>query len=108
MKTLTLLNAAILTSYGSFTFEPLTLEKAREIVYAAESVKSAIGHAATAEILSDLLDYKVEANRIDFYQTADDAALVFRLKKRIGEGQVLNREEIEKVGYEFGLLRKIA
>ncbi|WP_352432769.1 DUF1874 domain-containing protein [Pyrinomonas sp.] len=35
-----------------------------------------------------------------------EAALVFRLKRRIPEGKVLNRREIEEVGYEFGLLTR--
>ncbi|HEX8565165.1 MAG TPA: DUF1874 domain-containing protein [Pyrinomonadaceae bacterium] len=107
MKNLTLLNAPILTSYAMFEFKPLTLEQAKEIIHQAGSVQSAIGHVATAEILSELLEYRIEANRIDFYQTIEDVALIFKLKKRIGEGQVLKREEIEKIGYEFGLLKRL-
>src|SRR5215210_4286927 len=107
MKRLVLLNAAILTSYGKFDFEPLSVDQARRVIREAESVESAIGHAATAEIMTSLLDYKVEANRIEFFQTVEDGALIFKLKKRIGEGQVLNAEEIEKIGYEFGILKRV-
>jgi hypothetical protein len=107
MKRLVLLNAAILTAYGKFEFSPLSIEAAREIVRRAELVESAIGHQATAEIMTRLLDYDVETNRVEFFQTAEDAILVFRLKKRVGEGQVLNLQEIEKIGYEFGLLLRI-
>jgi hypothetical protein len=108
----TLLNAPVLTSYGDFQFEKLSLEQAKDLVreFADDETKlieSAIGHAATAEILTELLDYKVETNRIEFIQTAKDAALVFRLKRRAPEGMVLNRAEIEEIGYEFGLLTKI-
>ena len=107
IKRLVLLNAPVLTSFGTFEFVQISTQKARKIITAAETVKSAIGHAVTAEIMTELLDYKVETNRIEFFQTTEDSALIFRLKKRIGEGQVLNRMEIEKIGYEFGILRRL-
>lgn len=108
MKRLVLLNAPVLTSFGTFEFVPVSVEEARKIIREAEQVESAIGHAATAEVLTDLLDYEVETNRIEFFQTVNDTALIFRLKKRIGEGRVLDRAEIEKIGYEFGVLTKSA
>ena len=107
IKRLVLLNAPVLTSFGTFEFVQISTQKAREIIAEAERIESAIGHAATAEIMTELLDYKVETNRIEFFQTTEDSALIFRLKKRIGEGQVLNRAEIEKIGYEFGVLKKL-
>ncbi|HSK74224.1 MAG TPA: DUF1874 domain-containing protein [Pyrinomonadaceae bacterium] len=107
MKRLVLLNAPVLTVYGKFEFKPLSINEARQIIREAETVESAVGHAATAEIMAELLDYKIEANRIEFYQKIDEAVLIFKLKKRVGEGKVLNREEIEKIGYEFGLLTRL-
>lgn len=103
---ITLLNAGILTSFGTFDFQPISLAEARRLVKNGEVI-SAIGHAATAGILSDLLEIEVEANRIDFIQSVDDTALIFKLKKRIPEGKVLNRAEIEEIGYEFGILRRL-
>jgi hypothetical protein len=44
---------------------------------------------------------------VEFFQTEGDAALIFRLKKRPAEGRVLSREEIEEIGYEFGVLKKL-
>ncbi len=113
IKKLFFLNAPVLTTFGDFRFEKLSLEQAQNLIKEfaddkAKQVKSAIGHAATAEVLTDLLGYKVEANRVEFIQTTEDAALVFKLKHRAPEGVVLNREEIEKIGYEFGLLTKTA
>lgn len=107
MKRLLLLNAPVLTSFGRFEFVQISVAEAKEIINKAETVESAIGHAATAEIMSELLDYKVEANRVEFSQTLTDSALIFRLKKRIGEGKILDRTEIEEIGYEFGILRRI-
>src|SRR4051812_45796700 len=106
---LTLLNASILTNFGTYTFEPLTLEEARELVREFQQTKkiirSAIGHQATAELLSSLLGITVAANRIEYRQTVEDAALIFRLKGRPPAGKVLSREELEEMGYEFGLLQ---
>jgi hypothetical protein len=108
MKRLILLNAPILTVYGKFEFEPISVDEARKVVRQAERVESAIGHAATAEVISGSLDFSVVVNRIELLQAIEDLALVFRLKKRLSEGKILNAEEIEKVGYEFGLLKRIA
>lgn len=103
---ITLLNASILTAYGTFSFQPISLAEAKNLVRNSQIV-SAIGHAATAEILSDLLEIEVATNRIDFFQSLDDTALIFKLKTRITEGKVLNRVEIEEIGYEFGILRRL-
>ncbi len=103
---ITLLNTSILTAYGTFDFQSLSLSQAKELVTGAEIV-SAIGHLATADILSDLLEIEVKPNRIEFTQSLADIALIFKLKTRIPEGKVLNRTEIEEIGYEFGILRRL-
>jgi hypothetical protein len=113
VKKLFFLNAPVLTTFGDFRFEKLTLKQAKEIIkeFADDETKqihSAIGHEVTAEVLTNLLEYKVEPNRINFIQTFEDVALVFKLKKRAPEGVVLNLKEIEKIGYDFGLLTKTA
>lgn len=105
---ITLLNAAILTAYGAFEFKPVSLEEARRMVREAAQVQSAIGHASTAEILSELLEFPVEKNRFEYEQQAGETALIFRLKQRPPEGKVLSRAEIEEIGYEFGVLTRSA
>lgn len=102
----TILNTSILTAFGRYDYQPISHTKAKELVKDAEIV-SAIGHSATAEVLSDLLEIEVQANRIEFVQSIKDTALIFKLKTRITEGKVLNRSEIEKIGYEFGILRRL-
>jgi len=102
---LTLLNAPILTSYGLFTFEPINTEQAKELL--KNGFQSYIGHQSTCNILSRILDENIVMNRGEYKQQPGKRALVFRLKKRINEGQVLNTiEEIESIGYEFGLLTR--
>lgn len=109
---LTFLNAAIITAHGAFEFQKLLLKEAREIVgefhASNRKISSAIGHAATAELMTRLLKFPVPPNRIDFKQTTEDVALVFQLKKRAPEGVVLTREELEEIGYELGLLTRTA
>jgi hypothetical protein len=109
---LTLLNTSIITLYGTYEFKPLTLEEARGLIVDFQKrnceIQSAIGHQTTADLLTYLLDYPVTVNRMEFNQTIDDVALVFRLRGRPPEGRVLSREELEEIGYEFGQLMKLS
>ncbi len=108
---LTLLNTGILTAYGTYLFQPLSLAEARELTrefqQAGKTIQSAIGHQSTADLLTTFLGIPVAANRMTFTQTTDDVALVFKLNARPPEGKVLSRAELEEIGYEFGLLRRI-
>lgn len=101
-----LLNTSILTTFGTFDFQPITLAEAKDLVK-NNKIESSIGHASTADILSELLEIEVKANRVEYIQNVDDVALIFKLKSRIPEGKVLNRKEIEEIGYEFGVLRRL-
>jgi hypothetical protein len=62
---------------------------------------SAIGHTSTAEVLSSLLDMSVEMNRIQVKLEPSDVAIVFQLQTRLTEGQVLSKEELEKLSFKF-------
>lgn len=108
---LTLLNTSVLTSYGAFSYSRLSLDEARGLVgefkQEGKLIQSAIGHQSTAELMAMLLEFPVAVNRLDFKQTVDDLALIFKLKTRAPEGKILSREEIEEIGYEFGLLKRI-
>jgi hypothetical protein len=48
-----LYNTSIITAYGSYRYEPLSLHEARTIAL-TNSAESAIGHQATADILTEL------------------------------------------------------
>jgi hypothetical protein len=111
-KRLVLVNTSVISNYGSYEYKPIALDDARALVLAflhdGNSVESAIGHQSTADLLSIVLNYQVPLNRTEFKQSCDDLALVFKLKQRPPEGKVLNRQEMEAIGYEFGLLSRIA
>lgn len=105
--TLALLNTSILTAYGSYTYEPCALSIARGMV-AAMGHQSYIGHESTAQLLTTLLDIEVPMNRQPYRQEPGDVALVFKLNGRPSEGTILSLEDIQAIGYEFGLLRRTA
>jgi len=102
----TILNTSILTNFGSFSYEPLTLEESKSLI--SEGFESAVGHQSTCDILSSLLEKEVKLNRVQYSQKVDDIALVFKLKGRPEEGKILTVAEIEKIGYEFGKLTRLS
>jgi hypothetical protein len=106
-STVTLLNTSILTSFGDYQYKEITLEHAMEFVNAG-FYQSAIGHASTAQIMTELLGVPVEMNRMLYSQQVGEAAIVFKLNGRAPEGVILSREEIEKIGYSWGLLTRTA
>ena len=103
-----LLNAPIITADGLFRSRTLTLDEARDLVR-RHGFASAIGHAQTAAIVSELLGITCPMRRIEFRQRCGQHALVFRLARRLEEGRVLqDREAIERVGYGFMLITREA
>lgn len=115
MKRLILFNTSILTSYGTFRYDPLSLNDAQKIVREFQTenkeIVSAIGHEPVAEILFELLEIPDTFNRILAEQTIVDLGLVFRihlqnLGRRLHQGEILTRKQIEEIGYNFGLLLK--
>jgi hypothetical protein len=97
------LNTSILTCDGVFSMRTVTLDEVKALPGTIERL-SAIGHASTAEILTEMLGEKIEVNRIEYKQQAGDLAVVFKLAARAPEGVILNREQIETIGYEFKFL----
>jgi hypothetical protein len=103
-----LLNAPIITADGVFHSTTLVLAEARMLVE-THGFCSAIGHATTAALVSRLLQIECPMRRIDYVQLPGQRALVLRLARRLGEGQVLlSVEELEQVGYSFMLITREA
>lgn len=102
---LLLLNSPVLTANGEFSLKELSLTAAQDLVAMSE-IDSAIGHESTAQIMSELLGVTIPVNRQQVVQQPEQRALIFRLNSRPPEGKILSRQEIEAVGYSFGLLTK--
>ena len=102
---LAILNTSIVTSEGTYTHAEISLDGAKHLVRENE-ILSAVGHQATADILTELLGTPVPMNRITFKQEPGQSALVFKLNGRPPEGKILTREEIEEIGYRFYVLRR--
>lgn len=102
---LTLLNTSILTAPGRYEMHSIGIADAQAMVFNG-NWQSAIGHEATAQILSELLQITIPVNRIDFEQQPRERAIVLKLRGRVEEGKILSREEIEAIGYDLYVLTR--
>jgi hypothetical protein len=104
--TLYIINAPVLTNYGLWEFTgPLAPADAQQIL--SQGFISAIGHEASAQILSDLLHIPIPTQRIRVAMQAGDQALIFRLLERLPEGKILTLAELQQLPFELGLLQRI-
>ena len=76
-----ILNSAVLTSPGRYSYRLVGVEEARAWAGRGDFI-SAIGYAETAEVLSAVLGVEVPAQRIEVRMAPGDEALVFRLRVR--------------------------
>jgi hypothetical protein len=76
----------------------LTVEEAKQLV-ASQPFVSAVGHEATAQLLSRLLGVTIPYNRIQIYMQPGDKGLHFFLRTRIPEGKILSEDELKGLDY---------
>jgi hypothetical protein len=103
------LNTSILTCDGEFSLQTIALDDLLQLLSSKDVPRlSAIGHASTAQVMTELLGEEVTVNRIEYCQLDTDIAVVFKLNGRPPEGAILSRNQIEEIGYSFKLLIKRA
>jgi Domain of unknown function (DUF1874). len=79
----------------------IDVNQAKQLVNENQFV-SAIGHQATAELLTLLLGIDVQMNRIQVEMKSGDIGIHFVLKKRLQEGQVIQSiQELEEIGFDL-------
>lgn len=103
------LTNALITPFkgGEATFKErrISVDEAKQIV--AQQFTSAIGHQATAQLLTQLLGTAIPMNRTQVFLEPGDKLLAFTLKARPPEGKVLTLEELESIGYELVLVERL-
>ena len=101
-----LFNGTVATTNGLYRISDIDIDSARNLLKEYPHI-SAIGHEATAEIMTDILGVEIAFNRIQFKQEVSQLAIVFKLNERPIEGLVLSREEVEKIGYSLKLMERL-
>ena len=62
---------------------------------------SAVGHQATADVLTAILGVQIPMNRIAVKMDKGDVGIHFFLKQRLPEGAVLGKDELDKLSYDL-------
>lgn len=105
---ITLLNAPVVTANGHYLMRTISTREAKSWVQRL-GFTSAIGHENTAQSISRLLEIDCPFERREFRQAPGQAAIIFRLKKRLEEGRILmSQDELEDIGFSFAMLVRLA
>lgn len=101
-----LFNGVVVTTNGLYRVSDILPEDARALVFDCGFV-SAIGHKATAEVMSAILGLQVPMNRIQYRQEVGQKAIVLKLNQRPPEGRVLDRQQMQEIGYSLKLIERL-
>jgi uncharacterized protein ORF117 len=98
-----LLNTSIITTTGTYKMVDLTLAQANK-----DNLLSAIGHSATADVLTKLLGVDVPANRIVFSQDIGQQAIVLKMRGRLPDDvKDLTIDDMHQIGFDLFLLTRL-
>ena len=102
-----LLNSAVLTSFGAYTYRPLALEEFKQLLPQSVS-HSYIGYPATADAIRILTGVSLSLNRGPIKMIVGDRAIVFRLAYRVADPTRKGNITAQQIlaDYEIGLLEK--
>jgi hypothetical protein len=102
--TVYLLNTTVIPCGADGLWEATTLPLEFAKRQASKGFVSAVGHESTAAIMSELLGRQVPVSRAQVAPVPGDKLLCFKLKKRVPEGAILSKKEINELGYEWVLM----
>lgn len=93
---------------GIIHFEKVSLDTLKYLLSQnGVTVKSVVGHQATASVLSQLLGIPVSCNRVPYTLSKDESLIVFQLKTRLEEGKVLTEEELKALEFDIFVVNLI-
>lgn len=102
-----LFNIPIMANEGTYKMSRVSLEEALNIAKNNEEYTSAIGHEGVAEVFNTLGFYgNVKVNRINAEMASGDIAISLKLRGRLPEGEVISKEKMEEIGFDFFLIEK--
>jgi hypothetical protein len=78
-----------------------SIEEVRQLLQ--NDFVSAVGHQATADLLTSLLHIPVQFNRVAIKAAPGDVLIHFVLKTRVPEGKVLTLEELLELPFDFAI-----
>lgn len=99
-KKVVLLNALVTSSRIPLILKtrPSNLDEVKKLIENKEII-SYIGHEATAQLLSMLLNKTVAVNRAMYDPVTNDVAIVARLKKRLERPEDIKNVKIEDIEF---------
>ena len=103
--TVYLLNSAVLTDFGVYTYKQISLDEAKSIL--KDGFVSAVGHKGIADFLTKLFGRPVSYNGIEVRMKRGDVAVVYKIAQRLPPMQELNADDLEKIPYVLGLLSRV-
>lgn len=99
-------NGPICTTNGLYRISEITIQEAQDLIKTHGFV-SAVGHKASAEVLSAVLKAQIPMNRIQFSQSVGQKAIALMLNSRPPEGTVLSTKEMLAVGFTLKLMERL-
>ena len=85
--------------------EEVSVEDVKKLL--SSGFKSSVGHASTAQIMSQLLGVEVPCERTAIQLGTGDTLVVFQLLTRLPEGRVLSAEEIKSLPAKWLLVEVV-
>ena len=95
---------SMLTSFpANLIIREVSVEDVMKLLSQSNFV-SAVGHQATADVLTKLLNVQIPFNRVQIQLNEGDVLVVFQLLTRLEEGKVLTEDELSKLQFKFLLV----
>ncbi len=88
---------------ADLSVKEITVEDVKKLLNENQFL-SVIGHEATANILTEILQTSIKANRVPLKIGRNDKLIIFQILKRLEEGKILSPEEIKDLPTKFFLV----